>query len=290
MAFLSHLIYGLQLGAIYALVALGYSMVYGIIRLINFAHGDILMVASFVVWYLIARLNVPVWLSILICVAFTSLLGVAIEKLAYKPLRHSARISLLITAIGISFFLQNAAQLIFGADPVMFENLLPGNLSLGALTVSRVSVIIICVSIVLMIALVLLVNKTRMGRAMRAVSEDESTAALMGINVNTTISFAFALGSALAAVAAILYSCAYTQISPTMGGMLGLKAFVAAVLGGIGSIPGAMLGGILIGICETLTKAYISSSFADAIVFGILIVVLIIRPSGLLGVKTKEKV
>ena len=290
MAFLSHLIYGLQLGAIYALVALGYSMVYGIIRLINFSHGDIIMVASFVVWYLIARLNVPVWLSILICVAFTSLLGVAIEKLAYKPLRHSARISLLITAIGISFFLQNAAQLIFGADPVMFENLLPGNLSLGALTVSRVSVIIICVSIVLMIALVLLVNKTRMGRAMRAVSEDESTAALMGINVNTTISFAFALGSALAAVAAILYSCAYTQISPTMGGMLGLKAFVAAVLGGIGSIPGAMLGGILIGICETLTKAYISSSFADAIVFGILIVVLIIRPSGLLGVKTKEKV
>lgn len=290
MAFLSHLIYGLQLGAIYALVALGYSMVYGIIRLINFAHGDIIMVASFVVWYLIARLNVPVWLSILICVAFTSLLGVAIEKLAYKPLRHSARISLLITAIGISFFLQNAAQLIFGADPVMFENLLPGNLSLGALTVSRVSVIIICVSIVLMIALVLLVNKTRMGRAMRAVSEHESTAALMGINVNTTISFAFALGSALAAVAAILYSCAYTQISPTMGGMLGLKAFVAAVLGGIGSIPGAMLGGILIGICETLTKAYISSSFADAIVFGILIVVLIIRPSGLLGVKTKEKV
>ena len=290
MAFLSHLIYGLQLGAIYALVALGYSMVYGIIRLINFAHGDIIMVASFVVWYLIARLNVPVWLSILICVAFTSLLGVAIEKLAYKPLRHSARISLLITAIGISFFLQNAAQLIFGADPVMFENLLPGNLSLGALTVSRVSVIIICVSIVLMIALVLLVNKTRMGRAMRAVSEDESTAALMSINVNTTISFAFALGSALAAVAAILYSCAYTQISPTMGGMLGLKAFVAAVLGGIGSIPGAMLGGILIGICETLTKAYISSSFADAIVFGILIVVLIIRPSGLLGVKTKEKV
>ena len=289
MAFLSHLIYGLQLGAIYALVALGYSMVYGIIRLINFAHGDIIMVASFVVWYLIARLNVPVWLSILICVAFTSLLGVAIEKLAYKPLRHSARISLLITAIGISFFLQNAAQLIFGADPVMFENLFPGNLSLGALTVSRVSVIIICVSIVLMIALVLLVNKTRMGRAMRAVSEDESTAALMGINVNTTISFAFALGSALAAVAAIL-SCAYTQISPTMGGMLGLKAFVAAVLGGIGSIPGAMLGGILIGICETLTKAYISSSFADAIVFGILIVVLIIRPSGLLGVKTKEKV
>ena len=290
MAFLSHLIYGLQLGAIYALVALGYSMVYGIIRLINFAHGDIIMVASFVVWYLIARLNVPVWLSILICVAFTSLLGVAIEKLAYKPLRHSARISLLITAIGISFFLQNAAQLIFGADPVMFENLFRGNLSLGALTVSRVSVIIICVSIVLMIALVLLVNKTRMGRAMRAVSEDESTAALMGINVNTTISFAFALGSALAAVAAILYSCAYTQISPTMGGMLGLKAFVAAVLGGIGSIPGAMLGGILIGICETLTKAYISSSFADAIVFGILIVVLIIRPSGLLGVKTKEKV
>ncbi len=290
MAFLSHLIYGLQLGAIYALVALGYSMVYGIIRLINFAHGDIIMVASFVVWYLIARLNVPVWLSILICVAFTSLLGVVIEKLAYKPLRHSARISLLITAIGISFFLQNAAQLIFGAEPVMFENLFPGNLTLGTLTVSRVSVIIICVSIVLMVALVLLVNKTRMGRAMRAVSEDEGTAALMGINVNTTISFAFALGSALAAVAAILYSCAYTQISPTMGSMLGLKAFVAAVLGGIGSIPGAMLGGILIGICETLTKAYISSSFADAIVFGILIVVLIIRPAGLLGVKSKEKV
>ena len=290
MAFLSHLIYGLQLGAIYALVALGYSMVYGIIRLINFAHGDIIMVASFVVWYLIARLNVPVWLSILICVAFTSLLGVAIEKLAYKPLRHSARISLLITAIGISFFLQNAAQLIFGADPVMFENLLPGNLSLGALTVSRVSVIIICVSIVLMIALVLLVNKTRMGRAMRAVSEDESTAALMGINVNTTISFAFALGSALAAVAAIMYSCAYTQISPTMGGMLGLKAFVAAVLGGIGVIPGAMLGGFVMGIAESLTKGFISSQFADAVVFGILIVVLLVKPAGIMGKKSSEKV
>ena len=290
MAFLSHLIYGLQLGAIYALVALGYSMVYGIIRLINFAHGDIIMVASFVVWYLIARLNVPVWLSILICVAFTSLLGVAIEKLAYKPLRHSARISLLITAIGISFFLQNAAQLIFGADPVMFENLFPGNLSLGALTVSRVSVIIICVSIVLMIALVLLVNKTRMGRAMRAVSEDESTAALMGINVNTTISFAFALGSALAAVAAILYSCAYTQISPTMGGMLGLKAFVAAVLGGIGSIPGAMVGGIAIGLCECFVSAIGLSAWKDAVTFAILIIVLLVKPTGFLGRKVQEKV
>ena len=290
MAFLSHLIYGLQLGAIYALVALGYSMVYGIIRLINFAHGDIIIVASFVVWYLIARLNVPVWLSILICVAFTSLLGVAIEKLAYKPLRHSARISLLITAIGISFFLQNAAQLIFGADPVMFENLFPGNLSLGALTVSRVSVIIICVSIVLMIALVLLVNKTRMGRAMRAVSEDESTAALMGINVNTTISFAFALGSALAAVAAILYSCAYTQISPTMGGMLGLKAFVAAVLGGIGSIPGAMVGGIAIGLCECFVSAIGLSAWKDAVTFAILIIVLLVKPTGFLGRKVQEKV
>ena len=290
MVFLSHLIYGIQLGAIYALVALGYSMVYGIIRLLNFAHGDIIMVASFVVWYLIARLSVPAWISIIICIGFTTLLGVVIEKVAYKPLRKSPTISLLITAIGISFFLQNASQLIFGADPRMFDNLFPGSSAIGTLSISNVALVTIFAATVIMIVLTFLVNKTRMGRAMRAVSEDKSTAELMGINVNTTISFAFALGSALAAVAAILYCCSYTQISTTMGSMLGLKAFVAAVLGGIGSIPGAMLGGILIGIAENLTKAYISSSFADAIVFGILIVVLIIRPTGLLGVKIREKV
>ena len=290
MVFLSHLIYGIQLGAIYALVALGYSMVYGIIRLLNFAHGDIIMVASFVVWYLIARLGVPAWISIIICIGFTTLLGVVIEKVAYKPLRKSPTISLLITAIGISFFLQNASQLIFGADPRMFDNLFPGSSAIGTLSISNVALVTIFAATVIMIVLTFLVNKTRMGRAMRAVSEDKSTAELMGINVNTTISFAFALGSALAAVAAILYCCSYTQISTTMGSMLGLKAFVAAVLGGIGSIPGAMLGGILIGIAENLTKAYISSSFADAIVFGILIVVLIIRPTGLLGVKIREKV
>jgi len=284
------IINGIQIGAIYALVALGYSMVYGIVKLINFAHGDIIMVGSYAVLLLMTKLGLPAWAAVLGSVAISAMLGMTIEKVAYKPLRHSARISLLITAIGVSFLLQNLAQLFFGADSRMFSNLFPGSQSTGALTLTNVSIVTVAVSVVIMIGLTILVSKTRIGKAMRAVSEDNDAALLMGINVNNTISFTFGLGSALAAIAAVLYSCAYSQISPTMGSMLGLKAFVAAVLGGIGSMPGAVIGGLLIGIAESLTKGYISSSLADAVVFGILIVVLLIKPTGLLGRKINEKV
>ncbi len=290
MTFLTQLLNGIQIGSIYALVALGYTMVYGIIKLINFAHGDIIMVGAYVTWYLIAKLYMSEWAAILLAVVGCTVLGVVIEKVAYKPLRKSARISLLITAIGISFLLENVAQLIFTANPRMFTNLFPGNMDLGSLTISNNTVVTILVSVALMVGLTLLVDKTKIGKAMRAVSEDNDTAQLMGINVNNTISFTFGLGSALAALAAVLYCCSYTQINPTMGSMLGLKAFVAAVLGGIGSIPGAMIGGLVIGIAESLTKGYVASSYADAIVFGILIVVLLIKPTGFFGRTMNEKV
>lgn len=290
MTILYQLINGVQIGAIYALVALGYSMVYGIVRLINFAHGDIIMVSAYVVWFLMARLSVPAWLAVPASIVFSSLMGMVIEKIAYKPLRNAARISLLITAIGISFLLQNLAQLVFGADPRMFTNLFPGGIPFGGKDLPYVSVVTILTAAVLMVALTLLVSRTKIGKAMRAASEDKDTAELMGINVNNTISFTFALGSALAAVAAVLYCSSYAQIQPTMGSMLGLKAFVAAVLGGIGSMPGAMLGGFLIGIAESLTKGYISSQLADAVVFGILIIVLLLKPTGILGRGVREKV
>lgn len=280
MTVLYQIINGVQLGSIYALVALGYSMVYGIVKLINFAHGEIIMVGSYTMWYVMSRLGMPVWVAITAAIVFCALLGMAIEKAAYKPLRGSARISLLITAIGLSFLLQNLAQLIFSANPRMFTNIFPGN----------ITVVTIAVSLVIMAGLTFLVNKTKIGKAMRAVSEDNDTAQLMGININNTISFTFALGSGLAAVAAVLYCSSYSQIQPTMGTMLGLKAFVAAVLGGIGSIPGAVLGGLGIGVAESLTKGYISSQLTDAVVFGILIVVLIIKPTGFLGRRSNEKV
>jgi branched-chain amino acid transport system permease protein len=281
---------GIQIGSIYALVALGYTMVYGIVKLINFAHGEIIMVGSYCTWYLMSKLGAPAWAAIAGAVVFCAVLGMAIEKIAYKPLRNYARISLLITAIGISFLLQNSVQLLFTASPRMFKNLFPGALKLGALSLSLSTVVTIAVSILLMVGLSLLVKRAKIGKAMRAVSEDKDTAVLMGINVNNTISFTFALGSGLAAVAAVLYCSSYAQIMPTMGAMLGLKAFVAAVLGGIGSISGAVLGGYIIGVAESLTKGYISSRLADAIVFGILIVVLIIKPTGILGRRDNEKV
>lgn len=290
MLFLSQLINGIQIGSIYALVALGYSMVYGIVKLINFAHGDIIMMGSYAVWFFIARLNLPPAVSIILSILFCALLGVTIEKVAYKPLRNSPRISLLITAIGISFLLQYGMQLIFTPNPRMFTNLFPGRLPLGSFNISNATLVTICVSIVMMVLLTLLVNHSKMGKAMRAVSEDNEAAQLMGINVNNTISFTFAIGSALAAVAAVLYCCSYQQIEPTMGSMLGLKAFVAAVLGGIGSIPGAVLGGLLIGVAESFTKGYLSSALADAVVFGILILVLLIKPAGILGRNIREKV
>ena len=242
MTFLYQIINGLQIGAIYALVALGYSMVYGIVQLINFAHGDIIMIGSYVVWYMSARLGAPWWVAVIASIIFCALFGMLIEKVAYKPLRNSARISLLITAIGISLFLQNGVQLILSANPRMFVNFIPNaGVTIGDRMISYTTLITITVSAAIMVGLTILVSKTKIGKAMRAVSEDNRTAQLMGINVNNTISFTFALGSGLAAVAAVLYCCSYSQITPTMGSMLGLKAFVAAVLGGIGSIPGAML-------------------------------------------------
>lgn len=290
MTLIYQLINGLQLGAIYALVALGYSMVYGIVQLINFAHGDIIMIGAYVSWYIIAKMNAPIWVSVLTAIVFCALFGILIEKIAYKPLRRSARISLLITAIGVSLLLENTAQLIFTANPRMFTNFFDGSITVGGRSVSYATLVTIAISVLIMIGLTVLVSKTKIGRAMRAVSEDNAAAQLMGINVNNTISFTFGLGSALAAVAAILYCCSYQQISPTMGSMLGLKAFVAAVLGGIGSMPGAMIGGLCIGIAEALTKGYISSQLSDAVVFGILIVVLLFKPTGILGRSDKEKV
>jgi branched-chain amino acid transport system permease protein len=284
------MINGLQIGSIYALVALGYSMVYGIVKLINFAHGDIIMVGAYSTWYLMSRFSAPAWLAVTATIVMCSVLGVLIEKIAYKPLRKSDRLSLLVTAIGISLLLQNVAQLLFSANPRMFTNIFTGSVSIGERQFSNATTVTIAVSIVIMLLLTLLVKHTRMGKAMRAVSEDYETAQLMGINVNNTISFTFALGSGLAAVGAVFYCCSYSQIQPTMGSMLGLKAFVAAVLGGIGSMPGAMIGGLCIGIAESLTKGYISSQLTDAVVFGILIVVLLIKPSGMFGRRMNEKV
>ena len=286
---ISHLLNGIHVGSIYALVALGYSMVYGIIKLINFAHGDIIMVGAYVAWFTISSLKLPVWLSLVLTVICCTVLGVTIEKVAYKPLRSSPRISLLITAIGISLLLENLAQLIFSSAAKPFPTLISGFFTIGNQKVEYTTLVTIVISVVLMIVLSFLVNKTRMGRAMRAVSEDTEAAQLMGVNVNNTISFTFAIGSALAAVAAILYCCSYPQVKPTMGSMLGLKAFVAAVLGGIGSIPGAVVGGFAIGIAEALVKS-VNSQVSDAIVFGILIVTLLIKPAGLLGKNVSEKV
>lgn len=271
-------------------VALGYSMVYGIIKLINFAHGDIIMVGSYLAWYIIARAGLSSPVAIVAAIVGCALLGMAIEKVAYSPLRNSPRISLLITAIGISYLLQNLAQLVFTANPRMFTNLFPGTVSIGELHISNTAVITIAVSVVIMIGLTMLVNMTKIGKAMRAVSEDTDAARLMGIDVNATISFTFGLGSALAAVASILYCCSYSLIDPTMGSMFGLKAFVASVLGGIGSMPGAMIGGLVIGVAESLTNGYISSGYTDAIVFGILILVLLVKPTGLMGRAIDEKV
>jgi branched-chain amino acid transport system permease protein len=289
--FFSQIINGLQSGSIYALVALGYSMVYGIIMLLNFAHGDIIMVGAYVIWLGVTTWNINPLVSILLAVAVSTLLGVVIEKVAYTPLRSSPRLSLLITAIGISYLLENGFQLIFGAGAKTVPTFISGpSLQLGSMTVSFPAMVTIVVTVVMMVGLTILVQKTKLGKAMRAVSEDMGAAQLMGISLNTTISFTFMLGSALAGVASVLYLCAYPQASPTMGSMLGLKAFVAAVLGGIGSLPGAMLGGFIIGMAEALVSAVGLSVWKDGVVFAILIVVLLVRPSGILGKTVKEKV
>ncbi len=288
---LSQLINGLQSGSIYALIAIGYSMVYGIILLLNFAHGDVIMVGAYVAWLVVVNLSLPPALAIALAIIACTLLGVVIEKVAYTPLRKAPRLSLLITAIGISFLLENLAQLAFGAGAQNVPALITGpSLNLFGQRIGFTAVLTIIVSVIAMIGLTFLIKRTKMGKAMRAVSEDMGTAQLMGINVNSTISFTFAVGSALAGIGSVLYSCAYPQAAPTMGSMLGLKAFVAAVLGGIGSIPGAMIGGFAIGIAEAIVSAIGLSVWKDGVVFAILIIVLIFKPTGILGKKINEKV
>ncbi len=288
--FVSQLFNGLQTGSVYALVALGYSMVYGIILLLNFAHGDIIMIGAYTAFYAMTAFHLHPIFSVVLAVITSTLLGVVIEKVAYTPLRSAPRLSLLITAIGISFLLENGAQLLFGADTKSMDTLVPGNVTFGPVTVSYTAVLTIIVAVIAMVALTLLVQKTKLGKAMRAVSEDMGAAQLMGISLNKTISFTFAVGSALAGIGSVLYLCAYSQASPTMGSMLGLKAFVAAVLGGIGSIPGAMIGGFAIGLLEALVAAVGLSVWKDAVVFAILIVVLLVKPSGIMGHPVTEKV
>lgn len=290
-SFIQQIINGLSLGSIYALIALGYTMVYGIIKLINFAHGEIYMIGAFVGYASITLLDVGIFPALLIAMVVSALLGVVIERVAYKPLRNSSRITALITAIGVSYLVQNGMIQWVGPNVRSFPQVLTNvRYDLGFMTISRIQLIIFFTAIALMIALQLIVQKTKMGKAMRAVSIDPEAAQLMGINVDNVISFTFILGSALAGAGGVLVGLFYNTINPTMGFLPGLKAFIAAVLGGIGIIPGAMLGGILIGLIETMVVAYGNSLLRDAVVFGILIVILLIRPSGILGKTAKEKV
>lgn len=291
MTILTQLLNGLQLGSIYALVALGYTMVYGIILLLNFAHGDIIMVGAYISWIALAQLGLHPVLAAVLAVAGCTLLGVLIDKVAYAPLRNAPRLSILITAIGVSYFLENGSQLIFGADAKVVPAFIDAStITLGGMSLSFTAILTIVVTALSTIAVTLLVQKTKLGKAMRAVSEDMGAARLMGINVNNTISFTFAMGSALAGIGSVLYSMAYTQATPTMGIMLGTKAFVAAVLGGIGSLPGAVIGGLLVGMAEVFVSAIGLSVWKDAVVFLLLIVVLIFRPTGILGRTMNEKV
>ncbi len=285
------LISGLSLGSIYALIALGYTMVYGIAKMLNFAHGDIIMVGAYAVITAVFTMGLPPFIAILISIALCALHGIVIEFLAYRPLRQAQPLAVLITAIGVSYLLQNLALLIYGSEQKAFPTIvaLP-TVHIGGVYIDGITLATLVVTAVIMVALSLFINKTRMGKAMRAVSEDKEAAELMGISVNRTITVTFAIGSALAGVAAIFYGAAYTYIRPTTGAMPGIKAFTAAVFGGIGSIPGAMLGGILLGVIEQLSKTYISTLWADAIVFGVLVVVLVVKPTGLLGKKISEKV
>ena len=291
MTFITQVLNGLQLGSIYALVALGYTMVYGIILLLNFAHGDIIMVGAYISWLVMGKLGLNPAIAVVLSIVGCMLLGVLIDKVAYAPLRDAPRLSILITAIGVSYFLENGSQLLFGADAkVVPAYTSVSNIQVGDLTLSFSAIVTVVVTAVATVVLTFLVQKTKLGKAMRAVSEDMGAARLMGINVNTTISFTFAVGSALAGIGAVLYCMAYTQASPTMGIMLGTKAFVAAVLGGIGSIPGAVIGGLLVGFAEVFVSAIGLSVWQDAVVFLLLIVVLIVKPTGLLGRPMTEKV
>lgn len=289
--FIQQLINGLSLGSIYALIALGYTMVYGIIKLINFAHGDIYMVGAFVGYTMINSFGMGFFPALVTAMALSALLGVLIERIAYKPLRNATRIAVLITAIGVSYLLQNGMLYFFGAEVRAFPQVLDTKMySVGGIQVSQIQLMIFGTTLVLMVLLQFIVQKTKMGKAMRAVSTDASAAQLMGINVDNTISFTFFLGSSLAGAAGVLVGLYYNTIDPMMGVAPGLKAFVAAVLGGIGIIPGAMIGGLTIGIIETMVSAYGNSMIRDAVVYGILILILIIRPAGILGKHVKEKV
>ena len=294
MTFLNYLINGLSLGSVYAIIALGYTMVYGIAKMLNFAHGDIIMVGAYIIYYSMTSFGIDPILSIVISMVLCTVLGVVIERVAYRPLRNaSSSLAVLITAIGVSYLLQNTALLMFSANTKTFSSVVaiePIKLFDGQLTISGEAIVTIAVCIVIMVGLTLFVNKTKAGQAMQAVSEDKGAAQLMGINVNGTIALTFAIGSALAAVAGALMCSTYPNLTPYTGTMPGIKAFVAAVFGGIGSIPGAMIGGLLIGIIEILGKAYISSQLADAIVFAVLIIVLLVKPTGILGKNIQEKV
>jgi branched-chain amino acid transport system permease protein len=291
MSFLNYLVSGLSLGSVYAIIALGYTMVYGIAKMLNFAHGDVIMVGAYVCFFAFTRYGLNPLLSVILAMLVCTCLGIVIEKLAYKPLRAAPSLAVLITAIGVSYLLQNLALLFWSSNPKVFNSIIPNeSLNLGGLTVSYITILTIAVCIVIMIVLTTFINKTKLGKAMRAVSEDKGAAQLMGIDVNTTISVTFAIGSGLAAIAGVLLCSAYPNLTPTTGSMPGIKAFTAAVFGGIGSIPGAFLGGLMLGVIENLAKAYISTQISDAIVFGVLIIVLLVKPAGLLGKRAQEKV
>ena len=300
---LDYLIRGLSLGSIYAIIALGYTMVYGIAKMLNFAHGDVIMVGAYACFFTVtgmspmfeegsvAAMVVPALAGVVLSMVVCTALGVVIEGLAYKPLRQAPSLAVLITAIGVSYFLQNAALLLWSSSPKIFSPIVgSGQLQVGPLNISYVTLVTIVACIVIMVCLTLFTGKTKMGKAMRAVSEDKGAAQLMGINVNRTISMTFAIGSALAAIAGVLLCSAYSTLTPTTGSMPGIKAFTAAVFGGIGSIPGALLGGLLLGIIEIFASAYISTQLSTAVVFGVLIVVLLVKPAGLLGKTVREKV
>ena len=293
MGFLTTLINGLSLGSVYAIIALGYTMVYGIAKMLNFAHGDIIMVGGYVCFCAVNYLGLPTGIGVVLSIVACTVLGIVIERLAYKPLRNAPSLDVLITAIGVSYFLQNAALLIWGSDTKSFPsvvNLPSVSLFGGQLVVSAITIVTVVTGIVVMVCLTMFTSKTRMGKAMRACSEDRGAATLMGINVNSTISLTFAIGSGLAAVAGVLMCSAYPTLIPTTGSLPGIKAFTAAVIGGIGSIPGAFVGGLVLGVIEIFAKAYVGTQLADAIVFAVLIVVLLVKPSGLLGKTVREKV
>ena len=291
--FLSYLINGISLGSVYAIIALGYTMVYGIAKMLNFAHGDVIMIGAYISFCATQYLGLPAIVSVVMAMAVCTVLGIVIEGLAYRPLRQAPSLAVLITAIGVSYLLQNVALLIWGSTPKNFTSVFSvGSISLfgGTLIITSETILTVLANIVIMIGLTAFTGKTKIGKAMRAVSEDKGAAELMGINVNATISITFAIGSALAAVAGVLLCSSYPTLEPTTGSMPGIKAFTAAVFGGIGSIPGAMIGGILLGVIEILGKAYVSTELGDAFVFAVLIVVLLVKPAGLLGKQVREKV